>query len=1076
MTPEQLKKQLEPLTHQYRVRRMVKLGTSTKTDAQVNQILDTLEKGDFSDRLMVLQSCYGSYDASRVIRALTDSSRGVRSLAMRLLPLVANDTELQTALNTVTFKQRRNLLRKLLKRHRRSCIDTFLAQLTNIDREQFGQLLPYGSPEIVNRHVETVIDLYGVNEWQLLARRHPEIAGNLLQKQANAASDFNPRLTYQINAALPSLSQFYPEIALLICRAASRTIPLSRLSLQPLTLRRPQEVADLILSSDSIPNVSFNQVAHKLEIHQLIELLTKRKTTIYGQYFLPLLAPSQREIIYNHFAGSWRNSEGCLTPAIVSSLPRHIREQEARYHLNLSALATRPSQRLPYAAFLPWDEARAILDPFIRNPDPELRAIAISILVSATRYNRSYRGEILTIVKQRRNEQDPIRGAMIAGLAALPPSMWHEQDLEDLSQIISDALNAADLSYTTANALERLVIAILPFYPAWSAQQMAILVQHRGQISFYNLGDRLSDADVLRIAPFLLPVFQSWETRERETHIISAARSLGRRLRVFDALVDILERVINDTKNSWIALSALSLIAENRRERLKALVPRLLQQDPSWITQYTVYNFVHRHRQDLITPFLGQRAYSGRFSTGKTRFVLPLNNGFHRWTTIQQEIFAKTLCEVTQDTARDIPSVITVINQLAALPAVQPTRLIELASHLNPKLAIRDTALRALSHLDAGQGMPTLIEAMGDDRARIAIYALRSTLLQMPADRALPMLRAVPLEKVTVAKEVVRLLGEFSTDAAYQELLAWNQRDLHRDVRVAFLRALWSHLERETTWSVLEDAATSNDAAIATVVGRIPADKLSPIAQRRLLELLRTLLIHPDPLVRLDVLQRCYQLPVQDPEQIILPKLLQAINSPLPDESSAGSNALFNTYSGRFAPVVGDAIKSILGNRRALQTLVGVLVNALSWRREQLLPIVRAVLEVMESDPLTKCLQVELAIPALPWQELAMFFQKLVASEQMHPEVLWTAVSGIVQVDRRNDANELIQLEEILSASDDDRLRRIALAGLISQSQTDGWNSERRERLYTFRNDPSPLVAEKAQFTLLPDVDDDVSL
>lgn len=59
--------------------------------------------------------------------------------------------------------------------------------------------------------------------------------------------------------------------------------------------------------------------------------------------------------------------------------------------------------------------------------------------------------------------------------------------------------------------------------------------------------------------------------------------------------------------------------------------------------------------------------------------------------------------------------------------------------------------------------MPTLIEAMNDDRARIAIYALRRSLLEMPVSRALLLLRAVPLEKVTVAKEVVRLLGELPT-------------------------------------------------------------------------------------------------------------------------------------------------------------------------------------------------------------------------------------------------------------------------------------------------------------------------
>jgi hypothetical protein len=1027
-----------------------------------------LATGDVNDRVMVLHSCFGSYDATRVIPTLTDISRGVRALAMRLLSLVGDDLQLQTALNTATFKQRRYLLRQLLTRHRHSCIDRFLVQLADTDRQQFGQLLPYGSVEIVNLYIQTVIDLYGVNEWQLLARQHPELAGSLLAQRANLADDLDPRLAYQINAILPVLAEFSPDTALLLCLAAARTIPLARLSLQPLGLRRPQAVTDLILSKDSTPNIRLDSVAHKLAIPQLVELLTKRKSIVSGRGFLRRLSPADREIIYNNCANSWRDREGCLAPDLIANFPTQIRDREARYHLSLPVLATRPSQRLPYAAFLPWAEARTILEPFIRNPDPDLRSIALTILIANTRYNRDRKGEVLTILKLRRNEQDPIRGAMINALAKLPPSIWKEENLDDLSQIIHDALNAADLSSTTAYGLARLIIAILPFHPAWAAPQIHPLVQRQGQISFPNLGERIADVDVLIIAPFLLPVLKSWQTWEREHAIVSTAQRLGRRLRVFDALIDILEQIINDTKNNYIAAAALALIAEHRQDRLKVLVPELLKQDPSWITQFTVYNFIHRYRQDLLNPFLGQHVYRGRFSTGKTRFLLPLSSGFNCWTTAQQQIFAKTLNEVIQDTDRDLPTIFHVISQLAALPAVPPTTLIQLASNLNPKLAIRDRSLRALARLDAGQGIPTLIESMGDDRAQIAIYALRSTLLELPVDRALPMLRDVPLAKVTVAKEVVRLLGELPTEAAYQELLTWDKRDLHRDVRVAFLRGLWSHLERLETWSIFKNAAISDDAAIATVVGRIPSDRLSPLAQRQLLELLSTLLTHSDPVVRLDILNRCYQLPVNDPDCIILPKLIQSIDSPLPDECLAAATALFTTYSGKFAPVVGDAIRSSIGNRRALQTLIKVLIETLNWRRFQLLPTARSVLAAMESDPLTICLQTQLAMTALPLDEIAIFLQQLVISRQMNPEVLWNTIGIIPRLSQRDDAAELVQLEIVLSASNDDRLRRIALAILINQSQIDGWNDDRIARLATFRNDPSPLVAEKAQFTFPP--------
>lgn len=314
-----------------------------------------------------------------------------------------------------------------------------------------------------------------------------------------------------------------------------------------------------------------------------------------------------------------------------------------------------------------------------------------------------------------------------------------------------------------------------------------------------------------RIAPALLPVLHSWETREREPYLMAAAWGFGRRLKVFEALAEMLERVLRETRTPWVANYALRLLSSHLPERLDMLVPDLVADDPSWVTQRPIYEYLHAKRQDLLTPYLGQKAYKGRFSRGKTRFVLPLQGGFHRWTPTQQAIFAETLGQVTRDEKRDTPAVWTVIEQLHALPAVPPTRLIELARANHPKPGVRDRALRALGRLDAGQGVPTLLEALGDERARIAIYALRAALLEMPAQRALELLRTMPLDKVTVAKEVVRLLGELSRGAGYADLLAMDGRALHRDVRVALLRALWDHLEQEETWPILERAARSPD-------------------------------------------------------------------------------------------------------------------------------------------------------------------------------------------------------------------------------------------------------------------------
>jgi hypothetical protein len=60
-------------------------------------------------------------------------------------------------------------------------------------------------------------------------------------------------------------------------------------------------------------------------------------------------------------------------------------------------------------------------------------------------------------------------------------------------------------------------------------------------------------------------------------------------------------------------------------------------------------------------------------------------------------------------------------------------------------------------------------------------------------------------------------------------------------------------------------------------------------------------------------------------------------------------------------------------------------------------------------------------------------------------------------------------LERRLAASDDERLRRLALAALVAQAQPPhGWDEVRLTRLRAYRTDRSALVAAAAQFTLPP--------
>jgi hypothetical protein len=236
-----------------------------------------------------------------------------------------------------------------------------------------------------------------------------------------------------------------------------------------------------------------------------------------------------------------------------------------------------------------------------------------------------------------------------------------------------------------------------------------------------------------------------------------------------------------------------------------------------------------------------------------------------------------------------------------------------------------------------------------------------------------------------------------------------------------------------------------------------------------LVALLVILLRHPNPRVRLDVLRRCASLPVADPDRRLHEPLLDALTSALPDERAAAAAAVFNTYSGRDADLVGAAIARVRSKRRALSTTLQTLTQALYWSRVQLLPTVRAILQALAGDPHTAALRVVLAARALPWPEVAELMTRMAGAGELHAQALCSAGNAIEQATRRGDATGLGELEAALVTSEDPALRYLALSALIAQAALPpGWTDERLQRLKDYRADPAPLVAATAQFTFPP--------
>ncbi|MFP2934352.1 hypothetical protein ACLESO_56405, partial [Pyxidicoccus sp. 3LG] len=407
------------------------------------------------------------------------------------------------------------------------------------------------------------------------------------------------------------------------------------------------------------------------------------------------------------------------------------------------------------------------------------------------------------------------------------------------------------------------------------------------------------------------------------SEIISLASSEKDEQPLHLELVSGLERVA--LRLSKEAHSALTVLRERAWTAFDRLMPALLKADASVICFPVVHTYLHRRRQDLLTPYLGAPVITGRFATGKSGWLLAFGGGFFRWTAAQSATYSHAVGRMFEDRERDTPTLLWATAQLAALDWAPMDTLCSLAE--DSRLAVQEKAIRVMARCDQGQGVPTLLRCLEDARARIAIYGLRRAFNGMPPSRVLSLLAGVPLTKVTVAKEVVRLLGELRADAAYERLLELDGMNLHRDVRIAMLRALWDHLDREPTWAVFARAVEGSDWVMASRVGDIPADRLTEGSDRKLSALLGRVLARPEPEARIDLLQRAAWLSVRDTERTFLTACGARLASPYDDEVGAAMQAILHRSDERDLERLEGMLEAVAPDRRALSVALGQLLG-----------------------------------------------------------------------------------------------------------------------------------------------------
>src|SRR5205814_3726314 len=130
---------------------------------------------------------------------------------------------------------------------------------------------------------------------------------------------------------------------LTVVASLRRRTPLSSIPLQVLVARRPVVVADLVLASSELAAVSFEQVAHRLDVPRLVALF-RRRAHLLGDpdRWLSRMPAADRAAAYRELAPAWTPADGVVPPSILCRLPADLRVAEARRVAARPELAARP--------------------------------------------------------------------------------------------------------------------------------------------------------------------------------------------------------------------------------------------------------------------------------------------------------------------------------------------------------------------------------------------------------------------------------------------------------------------------------------------------------------------------------------------------------------------------------------------------------------------------------------------------------------------------------------------------------------------------------------------------------------
>ncbi|GAB3928720.1 hypothetical protein GCM10029976_027040 [Kribbella albertanoniae] len=1100
MRAKDLLRSIDSLPYGERLRRVITEARGLSATA-LRDLLGELTAGTPYERSLALTIAEATRDVATVTRLLNDPIPSVHSRALAAVGngVPVSDDDLRILYDDAPARLRTGLLQVVRKTGRRR----LAARLIDEHRERWGDpaaaaLLVATDDATVERLLPELAYCLGSGEWRRLGAKHPGPVHDYALRTMPTGPD---REEWWQGPAfgLTGVLEHDPERAtLLLVRALPpEQLPTAITSVFGLLIDADPLVLELLLEPDRAQT-----------LHQVLTPAVRRRLNRYADddlialgellwpdptLLLEDLPPSRRATIFTGITKSVDLGQAVLPARLLNVLPHELRVEQARRMLALAPIADHDRERRRTAAFLPYDEAFALLAPDVHHPDADDRAIVYRSIIEAAGRSRQPAAiaSALEWATQVRNDRDNVRGAVVQAIHELPPSTLSDQLTGSLQILLTAVLESRDASWSTRHWLAEVALTALRQGAArnqtglleWGLEAHGRITENNGTIMLYGMLDGLPRGQEIAVYDVLRPYVDNAVARTEFRLPFAIARAFDKRGWTIDHLQDALaqgvwsnkKRTVDEACELWLW----------RRDTRSERIAEIIRRDVGMAQWPHVWGGVTELRTDLLDAVFAEPELTQRFDGDDPDWEVPLR-ALRSWLPRQQARYAELVAQAAADERMSEWSRAEAVATLGRIPSVGRAALEPFLEHDNVLLC--EAALSALAWTDSPQEvLPVLLAHANDDRARVASYAA-SRAAQFVRPSLLPGLLHPILTgdgaKVTARKEAARLLGLLRAPGASAVLAdAWS--GAHRDVRAAITSAASLYLLHEpASWALLQEAV-HDSAATAIVLTQRPAYGMATKYRSRYAELVVAVTNRPEPEVVRTALQALPRWAAWSPSVApVCAGFITDLNSKTWSEATAALVSI--VAADRGLDDLQAAVQLLvraendpnLPNalpdrdhpaRQRLAELGKRLIGALQGKPAESRRILKVIAAELDTPELLD-LRLDLLIRGIAWNDLAAELPALIEAVADRPIVAYNTASllgsRLGQSHPHWTPEQLEPIARELLRSDTLMAGLLAGAIIAPAGRRTGWSPTWRDLLVALRNHPAPDVRQAALDTV----------